>query len=117
LEKSGRAIHWREFAETSEEVILNYADSYPALIRKDNLFYVTGWWDEGAYQAVFEKLGLTQTRLPNGLRYKDFGSYRLFMNYGTQDETFTLDAEAFEIEAAAIRLFKRDEEGYTLESM
>jgi beta-galactosidase len=114
LEAIGAAHHWREYTETSEDIILKFADKNPALIGKDNYYYSTAWWDEEGYQTLFEQLDLTQAKLPNGLRYQDFGSYRLYLNYGAQVETFEIEQTQYDIGVAGIRVFEKRDGEYHL---
>lgn len=89
---NGGAFHiWREFVETSETVRETCEDGQPALISSGRTHYTTGWPDDVAMDRILGQLaveaGLDITPLKAGHRCRDFGPYRLHMNYGPNTAT------------------------------
>lgn len=80
----GGYIHiWREHSETSEAISAATSDGAPALISRGNLHYLCGWPDDTALDHVLTKIGAVNTPLPEGVRLRDFGPYRLYTNYNS----------------------------------
>jgi len=87
LTNGGHFKIWREFLETNEKVMDTTIDGRPALIRKGKTGYLSGWPDENAMNRILakalSKAGITTGLLPEGVRCRDFGAKRLYMNYNT----------------------------------
>ena len=63
----------------------NRADGQGAVFAQDNLYYLAGWPDRQAANRLFRKFikeaGLELEIMPEGLRRRDLGRYRIYMNY------------------------------------
>lgn len=88
LEAGGAFKFWHEQLETSEHVMERTASGQPALVAVDKTYYLAGWPDQTALHRILsslsDKSGLTRIDLPEGVRVRDFGPYRLFTNYNAQ---------------------------------
>lgn len=104
----GAAYHWREFAQTTEECLWAYEDDHPALICKDNLFYLTGWLEEEAYDNLFKTLNLKRNLLPEGVRCRDLGEYQFYFNYGEMPQSIDLKSGATHISSAGVLLVEKE---------
>jgi len=87
LEKSGYFHIWREFADTTENVLELSSDGHPALISKGHITYLTGWPDDAAMirilSQIAEKSGVGVTEMQGGHRRRDIGDFTLHLNYDT----------------------------------
>lgn len=85
LSKGGHFKIWREFAETGLDVVESTNDGHPAIINSKNLFYLCGWPDEPALIRMLENFAkfaeVETSRLPTGVRCRDVGNARLYVNY------------------------------------
>lgn len=111
--KSGGSFHsWREFTETSAKPIIETNDDYSALIQDGKLFYVCGWPDADGMTEILTSVGIEVKILPEGLRVRDFGYYRLYMNYNKHAVTY----EDMELPPAGIRLIETSSKTILIES-
>ena len=82
---SGNAERWRELVETSAETLATFADNSPALVGKDNYFYLACWPDAGALHMLMgllcRKAGLSTIELPEGVRLRRRGDLIFAFNY------------------------------------
>jgi len=89
LARGGNFLHWREKAEGSP-VLETTTDGWPALIG-DRLRYLTGWPDETALARILTDAcsaqGITTDTLPDGLRCRDAGKWRFWINYAAHTVT------------------------------
>jgi len=89
LARGGNFLHWREKAEGSP-VLETTTDGWPALIG-DRLRYLTGWPDETALARILTDAcsaqGITTDTLPDGLRCRDAGKWRFWINYAAHPVT------------------------------
>jgi len=87
LEKGGHFHIWREFAETTENVLESSDDGHPALISKDHITYLTGWPDDASMTRILlqisGKAGVDVVEMQDGHRRRDFGDFTLCLDYGT----------------------------------
>lgn len=87
LEKGGHFHLWREFCETSENVLELSNDGHPALITKGHMTYLTGWPDDVAItrmlSQIAKKSGVEVTEMRGGHRQRDFGHFTLHLDYDT----------------------------------
>lgn len=104
----GGAFHiWREFVEANSGVIESAKDGHPALIQSGNIQYLCGWPDQQALDRLLKSAtqtaGLPTQQMPGGLRCRDFGDYRLYVNY----DNVSLVVDDREIRAADIMLLNK----------
>lgn len=102
LQDGGFFRSWREQVETSEDVTLATSDGRPALVSKDKLHYVCGWPDEDAFASILNQIGMPISRLPEGVRCREFGDYQLYTNYTNTDQI--VDGQT--LSAASIQLIE-----------
>lgn len=103
IKEGGYAQHWREFSQyEGAESLLSYEDGYPALLKSDNFYYMTGWFDREAYSHLFRRLKLTHKELPDGVRARDIDDYIIITNYSEQDQDVQFDERYFNIDAASV---------------
>ena len=104
LNDGGHFHIWREHLQTAYEVVEKARDGAPALIRNDNIYYLTGWPDKnGMYRILSEladRAGLPPKDLSEGYRMRDMGDYTLHMNYGASP----IDIGNLKIDSADIAL-------------
>ena len=66
---------------------------HPALIQKDNLYYMAGWPNDEAMLRILSDLadqsGLKTQVMQGGERQRQWGDYRLNVNYDTGEITLT----------------------------
>jgi len=97
----GGSIHtWREFTNSSERIDMQTDDGHPALISKGRTHYVCGWPDDELLDSVISNLNINIFPLPDGVRVRDMGAYRIFTNYNDSP----VDIEGRTLKAAGIRL-------------
>lgn len=84
LTEGGAFAGWREKVQGAP-VIETTADGWPALLG-DRLRYLCGWPDDSAMDRILrdacDAAGLATERLPEGLRCRDAGPVRFWINYG-----------------------------------
>ncbi|WP_417524702.1 beta-galactosidase [Marinovum sp.] len=85
LKSAGAVTLYREFVETSAEVIEESVDGEPVLIAEGTLAYVTGWLDAKALARVLtwacDKAGLEICEMPEGVRRRETGAETFWFNY------------------------------------
>jgi len=91
---------WREFTNTSENVALRSNDGHPALISGNKIHYLCGWPNDELLDTLLSHVGLKVSPMPEGVRVRDIGRYRLFMNYNN----IPVEIDGQSIEAAGIKL-------------
>jgi len=96
--KDGGAIwKWFEALDGTAEVIEETEDGRPAMVALGGLHYLAGWPDEDALTRIIaraaQQAGLTVTALPDGLRFRDTATHRIWFNYAP--ETITLGDRHF----------------------
>jgi len=109
----GTAKFWREFAQTSEDVVIQYEDGHPALIQKETQFYVTGWFDKKGYAALFNKLGLNLAELPPGVRCRDLGPFKFYMNYSTNRQKIRIGTKEAVLDPTDVLLVQKETHSLT----
>jgi beta-galactosidase len=106
LRGGGKALHWREFVQNKEaDVLLSFEDDNPALLQKDNYFYLAAWYDAEAYSQLFEILNLSQEILPEGVRQRDIGNYSVLMNYNDQTQRVVFRGMNIDLLPAGVAIF------------
>ena len=90
LERGGAFLHWREKCE-ARDVAEATADGWPALIGRGPVRYLAGWPDEAALARILGGLcaerGIPTDTLPEGLRCRDTGTHRFWINYNARPVT------------------------------
>jgi len=88
LVKGGTFKIWNEHVETNAPILEMRADGLPALLGEGGLHYLTGWPDECAMDRILsglaDKIDLATEPMTGGLRCRDWGDCRLYMNYGNK---------------------------------
>jgi beta-galactosidase len=83
---SGFAERWQERIDTSAEMLATFEDGSPALIGKDNVFYLGCWLEpdaNGKLMALLcRKAGLSTIALPPEVRLRRRGDLTFVFNYG-----------------------------------
>ena len=88
LDKGGAFQIWQEFVQTQTDITETRADGQAAILNAGKLTYLAGWPDEAAAARIFEDAltarGLEIESLTGGLRRRDLGRYKFYVNYGSQ---------------------------------
>ena len=86
LERGGAFHIWREIIDAQSGVSETTRDGRPATVKSGNLQYLCGWPDHSALSRILKSAaqitGLSTQTMPDGLRCRDFGEHRLYVNYG-----------------------------------
>ncbi|MGQ0565360.1 MAG: beta-galactosidase [Gemmobacter sp.] len=89
LAEGGSFLHWREKTEGTP-VRESTTDGWPAVVG-DRLRYLAGWPDEAAMARVLgaacTDAGIATDALPDGLRCRETGTWRFWINYGADAVT------------------------------
>lgn len=92
LAKGGALVKWFEHLEGGAEVVETTIDGHPAMRRTDRLHYLAGWPDEDALERILQELcdaaGLVTYAPPEGLRLRDTGEHRFYINYNAHEVEF-----------------------------
>jgi len=98
LKGGGHFQIWREFTKTGETVTEECMDGSPAVIARENTAYFAGWPDDEAMDRLLENYALNaeidMEKMPAGLRRKDAGNLRFYMNYGAQNAKLILNGNS-----------------------
>jgi len=85
LKQGGAFRIWNEFIESSETVSEQTVDGHIAITNKENIHYLAGWPDDTAMSRILKrlavKINLETICLPRGIRCRDWGDTRLYINY------------------------------------
>jgi len=107
LEGGGAFQIWQEFAQSDfepAEIQETRKDGQAAILTSGNLTYLAGWPDEAAAERIFTQilnnLDLSIEPLTGGLRRRDVGSYKIYVNYGSQ--TNIISQNSYEIAPAGV---------------
>lgn len=89
LEGGGAVTLYREELEGSADVVLRLEEGgAPVAMRSSNMIYLGAWLDEPGFERLFTPLaaaaGLEVHRLPDGVRVRDAGGQRFWLNYGAE---------------------------------
>ncbi len=92
LTEGGTFRHWFEHLEGNAPVLAKTASGQPAIMGSDHLRYLAGWPDPDTFDMIVSatcaELGLTTTKLPDGLRVRDTDTHRFYFNYTTAPLTW-----------------------------
>lgn len=85
---SGEAIRWREYLQTTAEVMGRFENGDPALTGKDRHYYLACWPDEALLSStlahVANKAGLKTLDVPAHIRIRRRGNLTFAFNYGSE---------------------------------
>lgn len=88
LAQGGCFEKWFETLETRAEVIEETTDGRPALVGMGPLQYLAGWPDAAALDRIVRRAahlqGLEVHDLPDGLRFRDTPTHRIWFNYAPE---------------------------------
>lgn len=108
LEKGGAFKIWREIMRTDETISQRSADGHPAVVTNDKLHYLCGWPDAAALELLLSQVlkdaDVPIETLAEGLRVHHFGTYKLYVNYGSAPAPLFDD----DLPPAAIRLIENE---------
>ncbi|MBB4952438.1 beta-galactosidase [Agrobacterium vitis] len=94
---SGAAIRWREYLETTSEVLGTFENGDPALTGNNGHHYLACWPDEALLSSTLallaQKAGLSTLEVPDHIRIRRRGNLTFAFNYGTQDWTIPASGE------------------------
>lgn len=94
---SGTAIRWREYLETTSDVLGTFANGDPALTGNNGHHYLACWPDEALLSSTLsllaEKAGLSTLEVPSHIRIRRRGNLTFAFNYGTEDWTIPVSGE------------------------
>lgn len=86
LEQGGAFELWRERLEGQGTVVERTVSGQPAVMAVGALRYLGGWPDEAALERLLRQacaaLGIEIEPMPEGLRRRDCGSHKFYLNYG-----------------------------------
>jgi len=81
----GSVVHWMEKLRGSAPALMETTQNGAALVGDDTLWYLGGWPDQEMWDRLVvvaaDKVGLSTTILPDGLRLRTAGKYRFAFNY------------------------------------
>lgn len=93
---TGHVKIWREFIETEDEVLKEFADGHPFHIKAGKAHYLAGWADDTAMDEIIVGLlnhvGLEFEKMSGGLRRRQRGQTVFYTNYGP-DNAYAGDQE------------------------
>lgn len=112
LSSGGHVHSWFEHLDTAAEIRERTTDGSPVLAVSDKLHYLGSWPDRDALRRILsgfvETAGITTMDLPIGLRVRDFGQYRLYMNYSANPVFAPHTQHTLKIEPAGILIIDRN---------
>ncbi|MEM1302741.1 MAG: beta-galactosidase trimerization domain-containing protein, partial [Pseudomonadota bacterium] len=83
---------WFESLDGTAEVLEETEDGRPAMVALGSLSYLAGWPDEDALTRIIARAarqaGLPIIQLPDGLRFRDTPTHRIWFNYAPEPVTF-----------------------------
>lgn len=84
----GSFVHWFEELEGSADVLARTGHGFPAVMAAGGMCYLAGWPDETALLFLLKEAagaaGLATEDLPEGLRRRDTGGHRVWVNYNSE---------------------------------
>jgi beta-galactosidase len=94
---SGEAIRWREYLQTTAEVLGTFENGDPALTGHNRHHYLACWPDEALLSSTLallaEKAGLETLDVPAHIRIRRRGNLTFAFNYGTEDWTIPVTGD------------------------
>ena len=92
LLKGGTFVKWFEHLKGDAEVVEALVDGRPAMVQSGAIRYLAGWPDEEALARILEDLceaaGVVTLNPPDGLRLRDTGAHRFYINYNAFEVEF-----------------------------
>jgi beta-galactosidase len=93
----GEAIRWREYLQTTAEVLGTFENGDPALTGHNRHHYLACWPDEALLSSTLtvlaQKAGLETLELPAHIRIRHRGNLTFAFNYGTEDWTVPVSGD------------------------
>jgi beta-galactosidase len=94
---SGEAIRWREYLQTTAEVLGRFENGDPALTGKDRHYYLACWPDEALLSSILqlmcEKAELSTLDVPADVRIRRRGNLTFAFNYGSKSWTIPVTGD------------------------
>ncbi|OLP46126.1 beta-galactosidase [Rhizobium oryziradicis] len=94
---SGAAIRWREYLQTTAEVLGKFENGDPALTGNDRHHYLACWPDEALLSSTLtllaNKAGLQTLDVPSHIRIRRRGKFTFAFNYGSEDWTIPVSGD------------------------
>lgn len=94
---SGTAIRWREYLETTSDVLGTFENGDPALTGNNSHHYLACWPDEALLSSTLsllaQKAGLSTLEVPSHIRIRRRGNLTFAFNYGTEDWTIPVSGD------------------------
>jgi beta-galactosidase len=91
VEGGGMVRLWRERLETRAQVVFEDAESWPVLAAQGKVHYLGASGDDVLMQRVADRLitaaGLPLRELPEGVRCRSRGGFRVYFNYSATSQT------------------------------
>ncbi len=90
LEKGGKFQIWQDCVQVQEgaSITENRMDGAAAIVTSGKLTYLAGWPDAAAAERIFRdilsQLDMSIEILSDGLRCRNLGRYKVYVNYGSQ---------------------------------
>ncbi|WP_409432009.1 beta-galactosidase [Litorimonas sp. RW-G-Af-16] len=108
LREGGAFQLWHEFIETTETVTERTTDDQPAIVSHERTHYLAGWPDDAAMTRLLSRFAqtadLSTEPIPHGVRRRDWGALRLYMNYNAT----AISLHGYTLQPADILLFRGD---------
>ena len=86
LTQNGMITGFRDILEGDAEIVETTFEGAPAIMRSGRLCYLGGWLDPVAMQrvlgAICNRVGVSVTDMPDGVRLRDTATERFWFNYG-----------------------------------
>ncbi len=109
---SGGHIHkWYEHLEMDAKIIEATTEGEPVLAASDKTYYLGGWPDRDTLRRIMSKFlessGVETLDMPKGLRARDFGKYRLYVNYSAKPVYVPHTLHTLKVDGAGILVIDR----------
>ena len=108
MNEGGAAQGWREFAQTTNTILAQYEDEHPAIVQKGHLFYMTGWFDEAGFATLFKMIDLNASLLSDGVRCRDLGPLRFYINYSAAPQNVRIGTEEAVLAPTHVLLVRKE---------
>lgn len=88
----GHVQIWREYVESDLTSTFKTEDGQGVLWDAGHLSYLSAWPDAALWTRILDHIdlpnaGLPSANLPDGIRCRDFGPYRLYVNYAPEPQS------------------------------
>lgn len=120
LSDGGHIHTWFEKLQTTIDVMMRTSAGDPVLVASDKIRYLGSWPDEVTLNHILKQIldaaGVETLDMPSGLRVRDLGNLRLFVNYGTETVFVPHTLHTLKVEPHGILLVDRDSHKVLLDS-